>query len=111
MQLLTSLLIFYEFICKLTNLNNDLVVDLYLVHRICIVALVMSQSLVQYVIIRGDLLKHLSWPTGAVIAQACHACSAALWLFREDSNTIEYTKELDRMHKVVLEVIYFIFIS
>lgn len=71
----------------------------------------MSSSLVQYVVIRGDLLKHLSWPTGAVIAQACHACSAVLWLFREDLNTIEYTKDIDDMHKVVLEVIWFLFIS
>ena len=61
-------------------------------------------SMVQYVVVRGDLLRQLGWPTGAVIAQACHACSAALWLFREDSNTLEYTRDLDNMHKVVLEV-------
>ena len=64
----------------------------------------MSSQLVQYVIVRGDLLRLLSWPTGAVIAQACHASTAVLWTYRNDPHTIEYTSELDRMHKVVLEV-------
>ena len=60
--------------------------------------------LMQYIVIRGDLLQSLKWNKGAVITQACHACSAALWLYREDENTIAYTNELDHMHKVVLEV-------
>ena len=64
----------------------------------------MSSQLVQYVIVRGDLLRLLSWPTGAVIAQACHASTAVLWTYRTDPHTIEYTSELDHMHKVVLEV-------
>ena len=64
----------------------------------------MSSQLVQYVIVRGDLLRLLSWPTGAVIAQACHASTAVLWTYCNDPHTIEYTSELDRMHKVVLEV-------
>ena len=64
----------------------------------------MSSQLVQYVIVRGDLLRLLSWPTGAVIAQACHASTAVLWTYRNDPHTIEYTSELDHMHKVVLEV-------
>ena len=64
----------------------------------------MSSQLVQYVIVRGDLLRLLSWPTGAVIAQACHASTAVLWTHRNDPHTIEYTSELDHMHKVVLEV-------
>jgi peptidyl-tRNA hydrolase len=57
-------------------------------------------SLVQYVVVRGDLLKHLGWPFGAVIAQACHACTAALHLYREDAQTRAYLSDLDRMHKV-----------
>ena len=64
----------------------------------------MSSQLVQYVIVRGDLLRLLSWPTGALIAQACHASTAVLWTYRNDPHTIEYTNELDHMHKVVLEV-------
>ncbi|XP_037559538.1 putative peptidyl-tRNA hydrolase PTRHD1 [Dermacentor silvarum] len=58
--------------------------------------------LVQYVVVRSDLLTELSWPFGAVIAQACHACTAALHFFGNDPNTIAYTENLDGMHKVVL---------
>ena len=60
--------------------------------------------MVQYVVVRGDLLKTLKWPVGAVIAQACHACSAVMHMFHDDPNTKEYTTDLDRMHKVILEV-------
>ena len=63
-----------------------------------------SSQLVQYVVVRGDLLRLLSWPIGAVVAQACHASTAALWMHRDDSNTLQYTSDLDNMHKVVLEV-------
>ena len=59
---------------------------------------------VQYVIVRGDLLKALKWPVGAVIAQACHACSAVMHLYHDDPSTVEYVKNLDSMHKIVLEV-------
>lgn len=62
-----------------------------------------SSQLVQYVVVRGDLLRLLSWPIGAVIAQACHASTAAQWMHRDDSNTLQYTSDLDNMHKVVLE--------
>lgn len=55
--------------------------------------------LVQYVVVRRDL----KWPVGALIAQACHAVSAVIHLFHEDPQTQEYLKDLDNMHKVVLE--------
>lgn len=61
-------------------------------------------GLVQYVIVRGDLVKTLGWPVGAVIAQACHACSATIHVFYDDPNTKNYLSDLDNMHKVVLEV-------
>ena len=61
-----------------------------------------SLRLVQYIAVRGDLVKE--WPLGAIVAQACHACTAALHSFREDPHTIEYLSDLDRMHKVVLSV-------
>ena len=61
-------------------------------------------SIVQYVVVRGDLLRQLGWPFGAVIAQACHACTAVLHLYAEDAQTKAYLADLDRMHKVVLEV-------
>ena len=66
-----------------------------------------ARKLVQYVAIRGDLSSSLNWPAGAVIAQACHACTAVICSFKDDPNTLEYTEELDRMHKVVVEVCKF----
>lgn len=65
----------------------------------------MSQSIVQYIIVRGDLLKTLNWPIGAVIAQCCHAATAINHLNEEDEATKTYFSDLDNMHKVVLEVI------
>ncbi len=41
---------------------------------------------------------------GAIVAQACHACTAVLHQFKEDPKVEEYLSDLDRMHKVVLEV-------
>lgn len=61
-------------------------------------------GIVQYVVVRGDLLKSLQWPVGAVIAQACHACSAVIHLYHDDPHTQSYLADLDNMHKVVLEV-------
>lgn len=64
-----------------------------------------SSLLVQYILVRGDLIKTLKWPLGAIIAQACHASVAVTHLFYEDEHTREYLQNLDHMHKVVLEVI------
>lgn len=59
--------------------------------------------LVQYVVVRSDLLHVLKWPFGAVITQACHASSAVLHRFYTDANTEAYLSDVDRMHKVVLQ--------
>lgn len=56
-------------------------------------------NIVQYVVVRKDL----NWPVGALIAQACHAVTAVTHLFHDDPQTQEYLKNLDEMHKVVLE--------
>ncbi|KAF7651316.1 hypothetical protein LDENG_00112430 [Lucifuga dentata] len=58
--------------------------------------------LVQYVVVRSDLVHKLSWPLGAVITQACHAATAAIHLHYADTDTQQYLAELDSMHKVVL---------
>ncbi|KAL6096148.1 ptrhd1 [Pungitius sinensis] len=58
--------------------------------------------LVQYVVVRSDLVHQLSWPLGAVITQACHAATAAIHLHYGDPDTQRYLAELDSMHKVVL---------
>lgn len=62
-----------------------------------------TTGIVQYVVVRSDLIKELKWPVGAVIAQACHAVTAVTHLFYEDEHTQEYLKDLENMHKVVLE--------
>merc|ERR1719154_420542 len=54
--------------------------------------------------VRGDLLLKEGWPVGAVIAQACHAATAVIHLLYTDESTQQYLKDLDNMHKVVLEV-------
>ena len=60
--------------------------------------------IVQYIALRGDLLKAMNWPLGAVIAQACHASTAAVCSFAQDPSVREYLEDMDRMHKVVVEV-------
>ncbi|XP_054015455.1 putative peptidyl-tRNA hydrolase PTRHD1 [Hylaeus anthracinus] len=61
-------------------------------------------DIIQYVVVRGDLLKTMGWPIGAIIAQACHACTAVTHLFYNDNYTQAYLANLDDMHKVVLEI-------
>lgn len=63
----------------------------------------MSSNIIQYVVVRSDLIKDLKWPVGAVIAQACHAVTATTHLFYNEEHTQLYLKDLDNMHKVVLE--------
>lgn len=61
-------------------------------------------GIVQYVVVRGDLTRTMGWPLGAIVAQACHACTAVIHLFYNDVYTQAYLADLDNMHKVVLEV-------
>jgi len=63
-----------------------------------------TQQIVQYIVVRSDLIKTLSWPLGALIAQACHASTAVMHEFYEHEDTKSYLRELDTMHKIVLEV-------
>ncbi|CAB3365653.1 putative peptidyl-tRNA hydrolase PTRHD1 [Cloeon dipterum] len=62
-----------------------------------------GNPIVQYVVVRGDLLTQLKWPVGAVLAQACHAVTAVTHLFYQDEHTQQYLADLDNMHKIVLE--------
>ncbi|XP_006835298.1 PREDICTED: putative peptidyl-tRNA hydrolase PTRHD1 [Chrysochloris asiatica] len=62
------------------------------------------QFLVQYLVLRKDLSQApFSWPVGALVAQACHAATAALHVHRDHPHTAAYLRELGRMRKVVLE--------
>lgn len=61
-----------------------------------------SDPVVQYVVLRKDLWVERGWPFGSVVAQACHASSAAMWLNRDDESTLAYCapENIDHMHKV-----------
>lgn len=61
-------------------------------------------GLVQYIIVNGTIHRTLNWPIGAIIAQCCHAATAVGHLYADDADTAAYYKDLDNMHKVVLEV-------
>lgn len=63
-------------------------------------------TLIQYVIIRADLMKVLKWNIGAVITQACHAVAAINEISKADELTKQYLSEenIDKMHKCVLAV-------
>jgi peptidyl-tRNA hydrolase len=62
-----------------------------------------DSTLVQFVVVRRDLLKTMEWPVGSVIAQACHACMAVTWACRDDADVQAYLADLGGMHKVVKE--------
>lgn len=64
-----------------------------------------AAALVQYVVLRGDLARPpLSWPLGAVVAQACHAALAAVHTHRQHPDTGAYLEQGGAMRTVVLEV-------
>jgi hypothetical protein len=60
--------------------------------------------LLQYIILRKDLWTVHKWPLGSVIAQGCHASTAALWMSRNEEYTNQYCSpgNLDHMHKVII---------
>ncbi|KAL8425382.1 hypothetical protein Efla_003610 [Eimeria flavescens] len=65
-----------------------------------------SEPLIQYVVLRRDLKTDLSWPLGAVVAQACHAAVAALGSAIEDHSAVarQYLADGCNMRTVVLQV-------
>ena len=60
------------------------------------------EDLVQYLVLRKDLWTSLNWPLGSIVAQACHASTAALWLSKDSIATNAYCAghNLEHMHKV-----------
>ena len=70
-----------------------------------------GQGIVQYILVRGDLMETLKWPMGAVIAQACHAATAVLHQYKDSEDTQAYLEDVDNMHKVVLKVILSMILS
>jgi peptidyl-tRNA hydrolase len=59
-----------------------------------------SDVIVQYIAVRKDL----KWPLGALIAQCCHASTAAIHLNYTDEQCSQYLKDLNNMHKIVVAV-------
>lgn len=61
-----------------------------------------ADPIVQWVVLRRDLWQDLGWPLGAVVAQACHASTAAVFSHYSDDLTQEYVHadNIDHMHKV-----------
>jgi hypothetical protein len=61
-----------------------------------------ADPIVQWVVLRRDLWQDLGWPLGAVVAQACHASTAAVSSHLSDDLTQEYihADNIDHMHKV-----------
>lgn len=61
-----------------------------------------EDPLLQYVALRRDLWKEHNWPLGSIVAQGCHAATAALWVSKESAETAEYCSSgnLDHMRKV-----------
>lgn len=55
--------------------------------------------IVQYIVVRTDL----NWNSGALMAQACHACVASVVSTWDEPNTKEYVKDLNNMHKIILK--------
>nr|VZI50523.1 unnamed protein product [Spirometra erinaceieuropaei] len=69
-----------------------------------LVAVMSGAHLVQYILLRSDLKSRLGWPLGAIVAQGCHASTAALHRFRDHMETKAYLEDLENMHKVVLAI-------
>ena len=65
-----------------------------------------EDTLVQFIILRRDLLKTMEWPVGSVVAQACHASLAVIWENRADASVAAYLspENIASMHKVTKEV-------
>lgn len=64
-----------------------------------------ARTLVQYVVLRGDLRREpLSWPLGALVAQACHAALAVTHAHCQHPDTAVYLEQGGSMRTVVLEV-------
>uniref|UniRef100_A0A1B0CL04 peptidyl-tRNA hydrolase n=2 Tax=Lutzomyia longipalpis TaxID=7200 RepID=A0A1B0CL04_LUTLO len=62
----------------------------------------MSENLVQYIIVRKDILKERG--LYFIMAESCLACSSIHLNSHEDPATQKYFSDIDNMHKVVLGV-------
>ncbi|KAJ8904900.1 hypothetical protein NDN08_001414 [Rhodosorus marinus] len=52
-----------------------------------------EEPMLQYVLVRRDLMTDMQWPLGSVITQGVHAAVGALWTYREDEDTKKYCSQ------------------
>lgn len=64
----------------------------------------MQSNLIQYLIVRRDLIEKFKWNIGSIIAQACHASLAVIYEHINEKNTNDYLRDSLNMRKVVLQV-------
>eukprot|EP00126_Sphaerothecum_destruens_P014952 Sdes_comp8849_c0_seq1m241 len=66
----------------------------------------MSEPLIQYILVRKDLLSTLNWTFGSLAAQCCHASVAVLFSHAHEEAVVKYTcpDSLQNMRKIVLQV-------
>jgi len=81
---------------------NSILLSFSFVYLITMTAI--ESPIVQYILLRRDLKKMKNYNDGAIIAQACHASTAAIYKSIDDEITKLYLNDLDRMHKVTLGV-------
>lgn len=77
--------------------------NLFCIHSINLFQKNMT-DIVQYILLRHDILKDMQWSIGAFVAQACHATVAIIHECADDPITKEYLSDINNMHKVVLAV-------
>lgn len=61
--------------------------------------------IIQYIVLRKDLWAEKKWPLGSVVAQACHASTAAMHMFRDDADTVSYLQVRIAAHMFYCQVI------
>jgi peptidyl-tRNA hydrolase len=61
----------------------------------------MADRLIQYIVIRKDLVGK-QWSMGAIVAQGCHAATAAIAKTLAKPETIQYLEDYEGMTKCVL---------
>ena len=64
----------------------------------------MTDKLIQYILIRKDLIGNKHWNIGSLIAQGCHASVAAIATTLSSKYTTEYITDHLNMTKLVLGV-------
>lgn len=63
-----------------------------------------ENTLVQYIVMRSDLIKQHKFNVGGLIGNGSHAAIAVIQQSMNHPHTLEYLKQVNSMHTVVLSV-------